>query len=79
MTDAYRLLFCVFQDYIKALIDVMEQAEDLESLPDLHAMHGIIQTIRESLTSLFMRLLCLRQACQGDAVIPCAEARKNRY
>lgn len=37
------------QDYIKALIDVMEQAEDLESLPDLHAMHGIIQTIRKSI------------------------------
>ena len=27
----------------------MEQAEDLESLPDLHALHGIIQTIRKSI------------------------------
>ncbi|KAF9519444.1 hypothetical protein BS47DRAFT_1337298 [Hydnum rufescens UP504] len=33
------------QDYIKSLIDVMEQAEDLESLTDLHALYSIMHTI----------------------------------
>ena len=34
------------QEYIKALIDVFHQAEDLESLLDLHALFGCMQTIR---------------------------------
>ncbi|KAH9939250.1 component of IIS longevity pathway SMK-1-domain-containing protein [Epithele typhae] len=33
------------EEYIKALIDVFQQAEDLESLPDLHALFGCMQTI----------------------------------
>ncbi|KAF9502987.1 hypothetical protein BS47DRAFT_1490530 [Hydnum rufescens UP504] len=33
------------EDYIKSLIDVMEQAEDLESLTDLHALYSIMHTI----------------------------------
>ncbi|CDO73840.1 hypothetical protein BN946_scf185015.g169 [Trametes cinnabarina] len=33
------------EDYIKALIDVFNQAEDLESLPDLHALFSCMQTI----------------------------------
>ncbi|KAI0737677.1 component of IIS longevity pathway SMK-1-domain-containing protein [Daedaleopsis nitida] len=33
------------EEYIKALIDVFHQAEDLESLPDLHALFGCMQTI----------------------------------
>ncbi|KAF9518815.1 hypothetical protein BS47DRAFT_1337947 [Hydnum rufescens UP504] len=32
-------------DYIKSLIDVMEQAEDLESLTDLHALYSTMHTI----------------------------------
>lgn len=33
------------QDYIKALIEVMNQAEDLESLENLHALCNMMQTI----------------------------------
>ncbi|KAI0711050.1 component of IIS longevity pathway SMK-1-domain-containing protein [Cerioporus squamosus] len=33
------------EEYIKALIDVFHQAEDLESLTDLHALFGCMQTI----------------------------------
>ncbi|KAI0638595.1 DUF625-domain-containing protein [Trametes polyzona] len=33
------------EDYIKALIDVFTQAEDLESLQDLHALFNCMQTI----------------------------------
>ncbi|TBU63354.1 component of IIS longevity pathway SMK-1-domain-containing protein [Dichomitus squalens] len=33
------------EEYIKALIDVFHQAEDLESLIDLHALFGCMQTI----------------------------------
>ncbi|KAI9057414.1 DUF625-domain-containing protein [Trametes sanguinea] len=33
------------EEYIKALIDVFNQAEDLESLADLHALFGCMQTI----------------------------------
>ncbi|KAH9899446.1 DUF625-domain-containing protein [Cubamyces lactineus] len=33
------------EKYIKALIDVFNQAEDLESLSDLHALFGCMQTI----------------------------------
>jgi protein phosphatase-4 regulatory subunit 3 len=33
------------QDYIKQLIGVFEQAEDLESLEDLHALCALMQTI----------------------------------
>ncbi|RDX55399.1 DUF625-domain-containing protein [Lentinus brumalis] len=33
------------EEYIKALIDVFHQAEDLESLVDLHALFGCMQTI----------------------------------
>ena len=35
------------QDYIKQLITVFDQAEDLESLEDLHALCSLMQTIRE--------------------------------
>ena len=38
----------LLQEYIKALIDVFRQAEDLESLHDLHALFGCLQTIRAS-------------------------------
>ena len=34
------------QDYIKQLTVVFEQAEDLESLDDLHALCSLMQTIR---------------------------------
>lgn len=37
----------VFKDYIKGLIDVMGQAEDLESIENLHALCLLMQTIRE--------------------------------
>lgn len=37
------------QDYIKQLINVLNQAEDLESINDLHALCSLMQTIRESL------------------------------
>ncbi|KAI0355408.1 DUF625-domain-containing protein [Trametes cingulata] len=33
------------EDYIKGLIEVFNQAEDLESLADLHALHSCMQTI----------------------------------
>ncbi|OXH35304.1 nuclear protein [Cryptococcus neoformans] len=33
------------EDYIKQLINVLEQAEDLESLDDLHALCSLMQTI----------------------------------
>ncbi|TFY82924.1 hypothetical protein EWM64_g1093 [Hericium alpestre] len=32
-------------DYLKAMIDVMHQAEDLENLENLHALCGLMQTI----------------------------------
>lgn len=35
------------QDYIKQLTVVFDQAEDLESLEDLHALCSLMQTIRE--------------------------------
>jgi protein phosphatase-4 regulatory subunit 3 len=35
------------QDYIKQLIGVFDQAEDLESVEDLHALCSLMQTIRE--------------------------------
>jgi protein phosphatase 4 regulatory subunit 3 len=44
MRGPYRLS----QDYIKAMIDVMHQAEDLENLDNLHSLCGLMQTIRES-------------------------------
>ena len=34
------------QDYLKSLIEVMNTAEDLESLENLHALCSIMQTIR---------------------------------
>ena len=34
------------QDYIKQLINVLNQAEDLESINDLHALCSLMQTIR---------------------------------
>lgn len=34
------------QDYIKQLIGVLHQAEDLESIGDLHALCSLMQTIR---------------------------------
>ncbi|KAF8339200.1 component of IIS longevity pathway SMK-1-domain-containing protein [Cantharellus anzutake] len=37
--------YILTEDYIKQLMDVMEQAEDLESLGDLHALYGIMHTI----------------------------------
>lgn len=44
MRGPYRLS----QDYIKAMIDVMHQAEDLENLDNLHSLCALMQTIRES-------------------------------
>ena len=35
----------VLQNYIKQLTGVFEQAEDLESLEDLHALCSLMQTI----------------------------------
>ena len=37
----------LLQDYMKALIDVFHQAEDVESLLDLRALFGCTQTIRK--------------------------------
>ncbi|KAG8965922.1 Platinum sensitivity protein [Tulasnella sp. 419] len=37
--------YIVQEDYIKGLVDVMAQAEDLESLVDLHALCNLMQTI----------------------------------
>lgn len=34
------------QDYIKQLIGILNQAEDLESINDLHALCSLMQTIR---------------------------------
>lgn len=39
--------YIVREDYIKGLIDAFAQAEDLESLGDLHALCSLMQTIRE--------------------------------
>jgi len=41
------------QDYIKQLIGVFDQAEDLESLEDLHALCSLMQTIRGSPVFIF--------------------------
>lgn len=38
--------YIVQEDYIKGLIDVLGQAEDLEALGDLHALCNLMQTIR---------------------------------
>lgn len=38
--------YVVSEDYIKGLIDVMSQAEDLEALSELHALCNLMQTIR---------------------------------
>lgn len=35
------------ENYIKQLIGVLNQAEDLESINDLHALCSLMQTIRE--------------------------------
>lgn len=35
------------EHYIKQLIGVLNQAEDLESINDLHALCSLMQTIRE--------------------------------
>lgn len=35
------------QDYVKQLIDVMKQAEDLEDIKELHACCSCMQTIRK--------------------------------
>ena len=41
------LMYVVYrQDYIKSLIEVLNQAEDLESLENLHALCSVTQTIR---------------------------------
>ena len=37
------------QDYIKQLCSIFEQAEDLESLEDLHCLCGLMQTICEGI------------------------------
>jgi hypothetical protein len=43
-------LFCViFQGYIKVMIESLSQAEDLESVEDLHILHSLMQTIRSFL------------------------------
>jgi hypothetical protein len=44
------------QDYVKALITVFDQAEDLESLDDLHTLCGITQTISALLAMSGARL-----------------------
>lgn len=40
------------QDYLKIMLDTFEQAEDLESISDLHALFTLMQTIREIFPSL---------------------------
>lgn len=35
------------QDYIRLMVDLASQAEDLEQLDDLHALCSCMQTIRE--------------------------------
>lgn len=39
--------YIVQEDYIKGLIDVLAQAEDLEALTDLHSLCNLMQTICE--------------------------------
>jgi hypothetical protein len=34
------------QEYLKAVVDVFKQAEDLELLHDLHALNSCMNTIR---------------------------------
>lgn len=43
------------QEYIKGMIDVMNQAEDLESLENLHALCSCMQAIRTSPHRIFIR------------------------
>jgi protein phosphatase-4 regulatory subunit 3 len=33
------------QEYVKLMVDTLSQAEDLESIPDLHALCNLMQTI----------------------------------
>ena len=35
------------QDYLKAIVDVFKQAEDLELIRDLHALNSCMNTIRQ--------------------------------
>lgn len=35
----------VSQDYLKAIVDVFKQAEDLELIQDLHALNSCMNTI----------------------------------
>ena len=44
--------YIIQEDYIKGLVDVMNQAEDLEALADLHALCNLMQTIRKKGTLL---------------------------
>ncbi|EMD40366.1 hypothetical protein CERSUDRAFT_110962 [Gelatoporia subvermispora B] len=47
-TNAFKERICEYilsEDYIKAIIDVFHQAEDLESLENLHALCSCMQTI----------------------------------
>ena len=55
------LFFNSHQDYLKSLIEVMNTAEDLESLENLHALCSIMQTIRE-----YYRALPLTQMLIDD-------------
>ena len=43
----------------QSLVDVMHQAEDLESLDNLHALSNLMQTIREHHTQNHSHLLIL--------------------
>ncbi len=45
------------QDYIKQLIVVLHQAEDLESIDDLHALCSLMQTIRAFVCILALTLV----------------------
>lgn len=57
------------EHYIKQLIGVLNQAEDLESINDLHALCSLMQTIREFQVWVFGvgRLLTL-QSCSTITV-----------
>lgn len=39
--------YIITKDYVKLMADVLTQAEDLESIEDLHALCSCMQSIRE--------------------------------
>lgn len=52
-SNCHSTLLAGAQDYIKGMIDVMTQSEDLESLDNLHALCSCMQTICAHIIALF--------------------------